>query len=57
MYLCGEVLDTFGRVGGFNFQFAWATGRAAGLAAAAAAAAAAGAAGSAPVRRAAAPGA
>ena len=35
LYLCGEVLDAFGPIGGFNFQWAWSTGRAAGLGAAA----------------------
>jgi predicted Rossmann fold flavoprotein len=34
LYLCGEMLDAFGPIGGYNFQWAWATGRAAGLAAA-----------------------
>jgi predicted Rossmann fold flavoprotein len=34
LYLCGEILDVDGRIGGFNFQWAWATGRLAGLAAA-----------------------
>ena len=34
LFLCGEVLDAFGPIGGFNFQWAWATGRAAGSAAA-----------------------
>lgn len=33
MYLCGEILDAFGPIGGHNFAWAWATGRAAGLAA------------------------
>ncbi len=28
--LCGEVLDVDGRIGGFNFQWAWATGWIAG---------------------------
>ncbi len=32
--LCGEVLDVDGRVGGFNFQWAWASGFVAGTAAA-----------------------
>ncbi|MFN0178630.1 MAG: NAD(P)/FAD-dependent oxidoreductase [Gemmatimonadales bacterium] len=36
LYLCGEMLDAFGPIGGHNFVWAWATGRAAGLAAAAA---------------------
>ncbi|MFI4860160.1 MAG: NAD(P)/FAD-dependent oxidoreductase [Phycisphaerales bacterium JB063] len=35
LYLCGEVLDVDGRIGGYNFQWAWCTGRLAGLAAAA----------------------
>lgn len=35
LYVIGELLDCDGRIGGFNFQWAWATGRAAGLAAAA----------------------
>jgi len=34
LHLCGEILDAFGPIGGHNFQWAWATGRAAGLAAA-----------------------
>jgi predicted flavoprotein YhiN len=35
LFICGEVLDAFGPVGGYNFFWAWATGRAAGLGAAA----------------------
>jgi predicted Rossmann fold flavoprotein len=35
LYLAGEVLDCDGRIGGFNFQWAWATGFLAGRAAAA----------------------
>ncbi|HKQ18514.1 MAG TPA: aminoacetone oxidase family FAD-binding enzyme [Candidatus Eisenbacteria bacterium] len=35
LYLCGEILDAFGPIGGYNFCWAWSTGRAAGLAAAA----------------------
>lgn len=35
LYLCGEVLDAFGPIGGYNFLWAWVTGRAAGRAAAA----------------------
>jgi len=31
IYLCGEILDLFGRIGGFNFYWAWVTGRLAGL--------------------------
>jgi predicted Rossmann fold flavoprotein len=34
LYLSGEVLDAFGPIGGYNFLWAWATGRAAGVAAA-----------------------
>lgn len=36
LHLCGEILDAFGPIGGHNFLWAWATGRAAGTAAAAA---------------------
>jgi predicted Rossmann fold flavoprotein len=35
LFLCGEILDAFGPIGGYNFAWAWATGRAAGLGAAA----------------------
>jgi predicted flavoprotein YhiN len=35
LFLCGEILDVDGPIGGFNFQAAFATGRLAGLAAAA----------------------
>ena len=35
LFLCGEVLDAFGPIGGYNFLWAWATGRAAGQGAAA----------------------
>ena len=35
LYICGEVLDAFGPVGGYNFLWAWATGRLAGINAAA----------------------
>jgi predicted Rossmann fold flavoprotein len=38
LFICGEVLDAFGPVGGYNFYWAWATGRAAGIAASARAA-------------------
>ncbi len=38
LHFCGEVLDAFGPIGGHNFLWAWATGRAAGTAAAAGAA-------------------
>lgn len=34
LHLCGEILDAFGPIGGYNFAWAWATGRAAGLGAA-----------------------
>ncbi len=37
LFLCGEVLDAFGPIGGYNFLWAWATGRAAGIGAATAA--------------------
>lgn len=33
LYLTGELLDAFGPIGGYNFVWAWATGRAAGIAA------------------------
>jgi predicted Rossmann fold flavoprotein len=33
LYFCGEVLDAFGPIGGYNFLWAWVTGRAAGAAA------------------------
>jgi predicted Rossmann fold flavoprotein len=36
LFLCGEMLDAFGPIGGYNFAWAWATGRAAGLGAASA---------------------
>ena len=31
LFLCGEILDAFGPIGGYNFAWAWATGRAAGI--------------------------
>jgi hypothetical protein len=34
LHLCGELLDAFGPIGGYNFAWAWATGRQAGLGAA-----------------------
>jgi predicted Rossmann fold flavoprotein len=34
LFLCGELLDAFGPIGGHNFAWAWATGRLAGLGAA-----------------------
>jgi len=33
VFICGEMLDAFGPIGGFNFAWAWATGRLAGIAA------------------------
>lgn len=33
LHFCGEVLDAFGPIGGHNFAWAWATGRAAGMSA------------------------
>jgi hypothetical protein len=36
LFLCGEMLDAFGPIGGYNFAWAWATGRLAGMGAAAA---------------------
>ena len=35
LFLCGEILDAFGPIGGHNFAWAWATGRLAVLGAAA----------------------
>ncbi|MEO8361804.1 MAG: NAD(P)/FAD-dependent oxidoreductase [Vicinamibacteria bacterium] len=32
LYFVGEILDVDGRIGGFNFQWAWSTGRVAGRA-------------------------
>jgi predicted Rossmann fold flavoprotein len=34
LYLAGEILDCDGRIGGFNFQWAWSSGHLAGTAAA-----------------------
>jgi hypothetical protein len=34
LYLCGEILDVEGRLGGFNFQWAWSSGTVAGRSAA-----------------------
>ncbi len=31
LYLCGEICDVDGRIGGFNFQWAWASGYTAGI--------------------------
>jgi predicted flavoprotein YhiN len=33
LYLCGEICDVDGRIGGYNFQWAWASGFVAGMAA------------------------
>ena len=33
LHLCGEVLDAFGPIGGYNFLWAWVTGRIAGVSA------------------------
>ena len=35
LFLCGEILDAFGPIGGHNFMWAWSTGRSAGRGAAA----------------------
>ena len=32
LYLVGEILDVDGRIGGFNFQWAWSTAFVAGRA-------------------------
>jgi predicted flavoprotein YhiN len=32
LYFIGEVVDVTGHLGGFNFQWAWASGHAAGIA-------------------------
>jgi predicted Rossmann fold flavoprotein len=34
LYLCGEICDVDGRIGGYNFQWAWASGYVAGTSAA-----------------------
>ena len=34
LFLAGEICDVFGRIGGFNFYWAWVSGRLAGLGAA-----------------------
>ena len=31
LYFCGEMLDAFGPIGGYNFLWAWGTGRSAGM--------------------------
>jgi predicted Rossmann fold flavoprotein len=33
LFICGEALDVFGPIGGYNFHWAWASGRLAGMAA------------------------
>ncbi|MEO8200596.1 MAG: aminoacetone oxidase family FAD-binding enzyme [Gemmatimonadota bacterium] len=33
LFICGEALDAFGPIGGYNFLWAWVTGKAAGVAA------------------------
>jgi predicted flavoprotein YhiN len=33
LYLCGELLDVDGLIGGYNFQWAWASGYTAGVSA------------------------
>ena len=30
LFICGELMDIFGRIGGFNFYWAWVSGRLAG---------------------------
>jgi predicted Rossmann fold flavoprotein len=37
LYLCGEICDVDGRIGGYNFQWAWSSGYVAGVSAAKAA--------------------
>jgi predicted flavoprotein YhiN len=32
LYFIGEVVDVTGQLGGYNFQWAWASGHAAGIA-------------------------
>ncbi|HET6463166.1 MAG TPA: NAD(P)/FAD-dependent oxidoreductase [Candidatus Krumholzibacteria bacterium] len=34
LYLCGEICDVDGRIGGYNFQWAWSSGYVAGISAA-----------------------
>lgn len=34
LHVCGEICDVFGRIGGFNFYWAWVSGRLAGMGAA-----------------------
>ena len=33
LYLCGEICDVDGRIGGYNFQWAWSSGYIAGISA------------------------
>jgi predicted flavoprotein YhiN len=33
LHVCGEICDVDGRIGGFNFQWAWASGYVAGISA------------------------
>jgi hypothetical protein len=33
LFLCGEICDVDGRIGGYNFQWAWASGYTAGISA------------------------
>jgi predicted flavoprotein YhiN len=33
LHICGEICDVDGRIGGFNFQWAWASGYVAGVSA------------------------
>jgi len=33
LFVCGEICDVDGRIGGFNFQWAWASGYVAGISA------------------------
>lgn len=35
LFLCGEICDVDGRIGGYNFQWAWSSGQVAGIGAAA----------------------
>jgi hypothetical protein len=31
LHFCGEICDVDGRIGGYNFQWAWSSGYAAGI--------------------------
>jgi hypothetical protein len=31
LFLCGEICDVDGRIGGFNFQWAWSSGYVVGV--------------------------